>query len=156
VAALKNAQVCAVSHSQAKLERALAWGATAAICASQPDWVDQVREWAGGIGADIVVDSTGSPRGFRMASDIVRPRGTIALKTTCGLPTTGIDFTKLVVDEVKIQASRCGPFPKAIRLLSKHHLPIKSLIAEIYPLDRVTQAIEGAPTMTKVLIQPNA
>ena len=155
VAALRSARVCAVSRSQAKLDRALGWGATEAICANQPGWVEGVREWTGGLGADVVVEATGSTEGFEIASEIVRPRGTIALKTTCGLPAAEIDFTKLVVDEVQIQGSRCGPFSKAIELLSRGELPVKSLVSEIYPLDEVTQAIACAQRTTKVLIQPN-
>ena len=158
VAAMRNAQVCAVSRTQAKLDRALAWGAVEAIntkTAVCHDWIEAVRQWSGGLGADVVVDATGNPDGFRLASEIVRPRGTIALKTTCGLPATGIDVTKLVVDEVQIHTSRCGPFSKAIGLLSRGHLPVESLISEIFPLERVTEAIESARSATKILIAPN-
>ncbi|MCZ6677418.1 MAG: alcohol dehydrogenase catalytic domain-containing protein [Candidatus Poribacteria bacterium] len=155
VAAFRGAQVCAVSRSQSKLDRALAWGVTAAIRAGQPDWIAAVREWTGGLGADIVVEATGSPEGLSLASEVVRPRGTIALKSTCGLPASGIDVTKLVVDEVQIHTSRCGPFAKAIGLLTRQPLPVGSLVSEIYPLDQVSQAIERAKWTTKILIQPN-
>ena len=152
VAALKEARVCAVSRSPDKLKRALAWGAVEAINANQPKWIEAVREWTGGIGADVVVDTTGNPEGLRLATEIVRPRGTIALKTTCGLPATGIDATKLVVDEVRIQTSRCGPFAKAIGLLTRESLPVKSLVSEVFPLEDATLAIEAAKSSTKVLI----
>lgn len=155
VASLKKARVCAVSRSPDKLERASAWGAVGAINANHPKWIEAVREWAGGIGADVVVDATGSPEGLRLATEIVRPHGTIALKTTCGLPATGIDTTKLVVDEVQIQTSRCGPFAKAIGLLTRESLPVKSLVSEIFPLEGATLALEAARSSTKVLIQPN-
>jgi threonine dehydrogenase-like Zn-dependent dehydrogenase len=155
VAALKGAEVCAVSRTQPKLKRALVWGATAAICPSRPDWTEAVREWTGGFGADVVVEATGSPDGLHLASEIVRPRGTIALKTTCGLPAAGIDVTKLVVSEVQVHTSRCGPFSKAIELLARQRVPVQSLVSDIHPLHRVTQAIESAKTATKVLIQPN-
>ena len=59
--------------------------------------IEAVREWTGGIGADVVVDTTGSREGLRLAAEMVRPRGTIALKTTCGLPATGIDATKVLI-----------------------------------------------------------
>ena len=65
-----------------------AWGAVETIDANQPNWIEAAREWTGGIGADVVVDATGNPEGLRLAAEIVRPRGTIALKTTCGLPAT--------------------------------------------------------------------
>ena len=106
----------------------------------------------------IEVDTTGNPEGLRLATEIVRPRGTIALKTTClrlARNATGIDATKLVVDEVRIQTSRCGPFAKAIGLLTRESLPVKSLVSEVFPLEDATLAIEAAKSSTKVLIQPN-
>jgi hypothetical protein len=48
---------------------------------------------------------------------------------------TGLDVTKLVVDEVQIHTSRCWLFPKAIRLMTRQHLPVQSLVLEIYSLD---------------------
>ena len=155
VAALKKARVCAVSRSPNKLKRAFAWGAIEAINANKSKWIEAVRKWTRGIGADVVVDATGSPEGLRLATEIVRPRGTVALKTTCGLPATGIDTTKLVVDEVRIQTSRCGPFAKAIGLLTREKLPVKSLVSEIFPLEDAALAIEAAKSSTKVLVQPN-
>ena len=155
VASLREARVCAVSRSPDKLKRGLTWGAVETINANHPKWIEAVREWTGGIGADVVVDTTGSPEGLRLATEIVRPRGTIALKTTCGLPATGVDATKLVVDEVQIQTSRCGPFAKAIGLLTREKLPVKSLVSEILPLKDATLALEAARSSTKILIQPN-
>ena len=155
VASLREARVCAVSRSPDKLKRGLIWGAVETINANHPKWIEAVREWAGGIGADVVVDTTGNPDGLRLATEIVRPRGTIALKTTCGLPATGVDATKLVVDEVQIQTSRCGPFAKAIGLLTREKLPVKSLVSEIFPLEDATLALEAARSSTKILIQPN-
>ena len=155
VAALKKARVCAVSRSPNKLKRAFAWGAVETINAKQPKWIEAVRKWTRGIGAGVVVDATGNPEGLRLATEIVRPRGTIALKTTCGLPATGIDATKLVVDEVRIQTSRCRPFSKAIGLMTRVGLPVESLVSEIFPLEDATTALEAAKSSTKVLIQPN-
>ena len=155
VASFKKARVCAVSRSPDKLDCAFAWGAVETIDANQPNWIEAAREWTGGIGADVVVDATGNPEGLRLAAEIVRPRGTIALKTTCGLPARGIDVTKLVVDEVQIQTSRCGPFAKAIGLLTRENLPVKSLVSEVFPLEDATLALEAARSSTKILIQPN-
>ena len=104
----------------------------------------------------MVVEATGSPEGLRLATEIVRPRGTIALKTTCGLPATGIDTTKLVVDEVRIQTSRCGPFAKAIGLLTREKLACEILgVRDFSRLRMQTLAIEAAKSSTKVLVQPN-
>jgi alcohol dehydrogenase len=69
-------------------------------------------------GADVVIECTGQPAGFRRARALLRPRGTLVLKSTYhGL--VQADLSRLVVDEIQVVGSRCGPFPPAIRLLSQ-------------------------------------
>src|SRR6185437_6880789 len=68
---------------------------------------------------DFVIDCTGSASGFEAAMQIVRPRGTIVLKSTVaqGKP---LNLAPLVVDEITVIGSRCGPFREAIRALSEN------------------------------------
>ncbi len=153
VASLKGAKTIAVSRSTDKLERSRAYGATTVIDASACDIIREIVAMTDGLGADIVVESTGSPTGINTAIDIVRPRGTIALKSTCGLPASGIDTTKLVVDEIRIQGARCGPFPQAIELLQSGKISVASLIEDIYPLADIDHAIEAACTASKILVK---
>lgn len=103
--------------------------------------------------AHVVVDCTGTAEGFSAALNLVRPRGTIHLKSTyVGLPQA--DLTRIVVDEIRLIGSRCGPFPAALRLLASHSVDVQSLIAARYPLDDVLAAFEHAaqPGMLKVLL----
>jgi threonine dehydrogenase-like Zn-dependent dehydrogenase len=151
VANTLGARVVAMSQSRWKLERAKKFGASEVINSSA-DSVKRIKDITSGIGADIVVESTGTPEGLNLALELVRPCGTVALKTTCGLITGGINSTKAVVDEICIQGSRCGPFDKAIEMLSAGEIPVRSLISHIYPLERVEEAIATASTASKVLI----
>ena len=103
--------------------------------------------------AHVVVDCTGTAEGFSAALNLVRPRGTIHLKSTyAGLPQA--DLTRVVVDEARVIGSRCGPFPAALRLLASHRVDVQSLIAARYPLDDALAAFEHAaqPGMLKVLL----
>jgi alcohol dehydrogenase len=103
--------------------------------------------------AHVVVDCTGTAEGFAAALNLVRPRGTIHLKSTyVGLPQA--DLTRVVVDEIRVIGSRCGPFPSALRLLASHRVDVESLIAARYPLDDALNAFEHAarPGMLKVLL----
>lgn len=103
--------------------------------------------------AHVVVDCTGTAEGFAAALDLVRPRGTVHLKSTyVGLPQA--DLTRVVVDEVRVIGSRCGPFPAALRLLASHRINVQSLIAARYPLNDALTAFEHAarPGMLKVLL----
>jgi threonine dehydrogenase-like Zn-dependent dehydrogenase len=75
------------------------------------------------------------------------------LKSTyLGLPQA--DLTRVVVDEIRLIGSRCGPFPAALRLLASRRVDVHSLIAARYPLDNALTAFEHAarPGTLKVLL----
>lgn len=104
--------------------------------------------------ADVVVDCTGSAEGFETAVSLVRPRGTIHLKSTyTGL--TQANLTQIVVDEIRLVGSRCGPFPAALRLLESGLVDVESLIDARYPLSNALDAFEHAaqPGVLKVLLE---
>lgn len=73
---------------------------------------------------DIVVDATGSKSGLETAIERVKRQGTIVLKSTYA-GTADVDMSKIVVNEISIVGSRCGPFEPALRLLERGiiHLP---------------------------------
>jgi threonine dehydrogenase-like Zn-dependent dehydrogenase len=108
--------------------------------------------------ADVVVEASGSPDGFELALGAVRPRGTIVLKSTYhGRLSTSL--TKVVVDEVTVIGSRCGPFPPALRLLRRPELVDPApLIEARYPLSDGIAALEHAarPGALKVLLIPGS
>lgn len=93
--------------------------------------------------ADVVVDCTGTAEGFAEALDVVRPRGRIVLKSTyASLPQA--DLTRVVIDEVQLIGSRCGPFAAALRLLDAGLIDVASMIDARYPLERVHEAFDHA------------
>ena len=92
---------------------------------------------------DVVVECTGSPEGFRIASQMVRPRGTIVLKSTYA-EHAQLDLATTVVNEVTIVGSRCGPFPDAINALARQDIDVGSMISRQLPLDRGIEAFELA------------
>ncbi len=95
--------------------------------------------------ADIVVDCTGSPTGLPAALELVKPRGTIVLKTTVA-GTQTLALAPIVIDEVTIVGSRCGPFPAALAALRGRQIDVATLIDGIYPLEQIETAIARAGT----------
>jgi threonine dehydrogenase-like Zn-dependent dehydrogenase len=93
--------------------------------------------------ADLVVDCTGSPTGLATALEIVRPRGMVVLKTTVA-GTQTLALAPVVIDEVTIVGSRCGPFPAALLALRQRHIDVASLIEAIYQLDEAETAFRRA------------
>jgi threonine dehydrogenase-like Zn-dependent dehydrogenase len=103
---------------------------------------------------DIAVECTGNPAGFETARQALRPRGILVLKSTYAGELT-FDASALVVDEITLIGSRCGPFKPALELLAKHHIDVKPLIQARYSLNEGLAAFEQAQqrgTM-KVLLQ---
>jgi len=93
--------------------------------------------------SDIVVDCTGSPTGLTTALQLVRPCGTIVLKTTVAADQT-LHMAPFVIDEIKLVGSRCGPFADAIELLSRRAISVAPLLTATYPLEAATAAFEHA------------
>ncbi|MBN1936880.1 MAG: alcohol dehydrogenase catalytic domain-containing protein [Anaerolineae bacterium] len=108
-----------------------------------------------GLQSDIVVDCTGHQDGFTLARHLVRPRGTLVLKSTF-YGDGRINLSSLVVDEISLIGSRCGPFAPALRLLAQGLIDVESLIDSTYPLDDGLAAFERATTrgVLKVLVKP--
>jgi threonine dehydrogenase-like Zn-dependent dehydrogenase len=107
--------------------------------------------------ADIVVDCTGSPTGLKTALQIVTPRGKIILKTTVAGSQT-IELAPVVIDEVTIIGSRCGPFDVALAALRDRQIDVSSLVDGIYPLEEAQAAFERARNepVLKLILQVDA
>ncbi len=104
-------------------------------------------------GADIVVEATGSPEGLMMATQLVRARGTIVLKSTYH-GQVSVNMTELVINEISVIGSRCGPFAPAIRLLAGGMIEVEPLIHARYSLNDGIKAMNQAaqPGTLKVLL----
>ncbi|NUQ46878.1 MAG: alcohol dehydrogenase catalytic domain-containing protein [Phycisphaerae bacterium] len=103
---------------------------------------------------DFVVDCTGSAEGLDIAMSLVRPRGTIVMKTTCA-GSTPVNLAPLVVNEVTLLGSRCGPFADAIAMLARREVDVASMITRRVPLARGVEALRDAddPRQIKVIIE---
>lgn len=119
---------------------------------STPDALDALVRDPG----DIVVEATGSSEGFATALRLVRPLGVLLLKSTFADKLDGFDLSHLVVDEVTIVGSRCGPFSPALAALARGAIDPRPLIHAEYSLDDAVQAVThaGEKGVLKVLIRP--
>jgi threonine dehydrogenase-like Zn-dependent dehydrogenase len=92
---------------------------------------------------DLVVESTGTPQGIDHACKIVRPEGTVVLKTTSAQKTE-FQASEITVNELNIVGSRCGDISQALYFLQKKWLDPLPLIEAIYPLNQYQQAFAKA------------
>jgi threonine dehydrogenase-like Zn-dependent dehydrogenase len=106
--------------------------------------------------ADLVVEVTGSPDGFALSRKAVRPAGTLVLKSTFAGDVT-LNLSSVVVDEITLVGSRCGPFRPALRLLESGLVDLRPMISARFALSDGLAALEKAaePGILKVLIYPD-
>jgi 2-desacetyl-2-hydroxyethyl bacteriochlorophyllide A dehydrogenase len=104
---------------------------------------------------DVVIDASGSPQGFDLARRAVRPRGKIVLKST-HTEVAEVNLSAMVVDEIMLIGSRCGPFEPALRLLEKGQLDPRALIEAQYSLVDGEAAFDHAARQgtLKVVLKP--
>jgi threonine dehydrogenase-like Zn-dependent dehydrogenase len=126
--ALTGCNLLVIGRHRQKLENLEALGIPVGFA-------DQIQEGT----FDRTVECTGNPEGFAIAVRALRPRGTLILKSTYAGQLT-LDASLLVVNEITLIGSRCGPFDKALDLLANHQIDINRLIQAEYPL---SQGLEG-------------
>ena len=110
---------------------------------------EEIKPWRW----DVVVEATGSPSGFALARRAIRPRGILVLKSTYQ-GEMNVNFSSVVVDEINIIGSRCGPFEPALHLMESKQVDPTVLIAAEFKLKDALKAFEHAaePGVLKVLI----
>lgn len=132
VVRLKTPQVCCFGKHAKKLELLQQSGIQVSTRVK-----DESRKF------DIVVEATGKICGLKQSLAIVRPEGQIILKSTLSQQVP-LDMSKIVVDEIRLTGSRCGPFDKAIDLLSGRKIAPENLVRGEYPLERFEEAFRAA------------
>ena len=104
---------------------------------------------------ELVVEATGSPSGLGLALQLLKPRGTVVLKSTF-LGKQSFNPASVVVDEITLLGSRCGRFEPALDLLARKQIQPSRLICDALPLTKAPEAFQLAqsPGALKVLLHP--
>jgi len=106
---------------------------------------------------DIAIECSGNAAGFALAAHGLRPRGTLVMKSTYAGDLT-FNASRLVVDEITLVGSRCGPFAPALAMLAEGRIDPLPLVDATYPLTQALAAFEHAqrPGVLKILVQVSA
>jgi threonine dehydrogenase-like Zn-dependent dehydrogenase len=104
---------------------------------------------------DVVVEASGSESGFATAIEMVKPRGSLLLKSTFHGNATW-QASRVVVDEISIVGSRCGRLAPAVELLASKKVNVDDLISDEYRLIDGVRALEDAAKhgVLKILLRP--
>jgi threonine dehydrogenase-like Zn-dependent dehydrogenase len=138
-----GARVLAVGHHPEKLALLAKRGMETCL---EADWTPSPT--------GIVVEATGTAGGFQAAVAATQPRGTLVLKSTVA-EHPSVDLAPLVIHEIQLVGSRCGPFEPALRALAEGSVEVEPLVHERLPLSRATEGLTRAarPGVLKVLIE---
>ncbi|MCL2221970.1 MAG: alcohol dehydrogenase catalytic domain-containing protein [Oscillospiraceae bacterium] len=141
---VQNFDTTLVGLSQSKLKIASLQGVKTALLQE----IKTERAW------DAVVEATGTVSGFETALALVRPRGVLVLKSTVASGKE-LNLAPIVINEITVLGSRCGPFEPALRLMEKAKIDFIPMISEIYTADRAIEAFEKSREegVLKVLIR---
>lgn len=126
-----NLDVLLVGKHQNKLDIAKKQGVQVKLLSD----LEVKKEW------DFVVEATGSISGFEMALALTKPRGTLVLKSTVAA-SKEFNLAPIVIDEIRVQGSRCGRFAPALRLLASEKIDFNPLISGVYNIDKAMDAFE--------------
>ncbi|MCH8890257.1 MAG: alcohol dehydrogenase catalytic domain-containing protein [Myxococcales bacterium] len=127
-----GAQVLVVGHHEKNLD----------ILTQRDIRTVRERDWNPSL-YSLVVDATGSVGGLQKALAVTRPRGTVVLKSTTATKAR-LDLSTLVVNEIRVVGSRCGPFPPALRALETGSIDVASLISHRTSLANCDEALRRA------------
>lgn len=103
---------------------------------------------------DVVIEATGSPSGLEASLKLVKPRGTVVLKSTHH-GSSLLDTSLIVVNEITVVGSRCGRMRDAIDFLARHQVDVSELVSERLPLEKGLRAFDvaAASNSMKVILQ---
>ena len=149
VLALSGCDLTMVGHNPDKLALAARRGVHTCLADEQA-----YRELEQARSADVVVECSGAAEGLAMALRLVRPRGSVILKSTVADSST-LHLAPIVIDEIRVQGSRCGPFAPALHALDQRLVDVRPLISARYSLNGGLEAFKhaGQKGVLKVLVQ---
>ncbi|KAL7549233.1 hypothetical protein ACHAWF_012504 [Thalassiosira exigua] len=113
---------------------------------------------------DVVIDATGNPNGLALAMSLCRPMGTLVLKSTCAAGVKGFHSAPIVIDELTVVGSRCGPIDVALDMLRKDFvgectddnvppLRMEKYVTRTFPLSQAREALEFASSKSTMKVQ---
>ncbi|MBT8485177.1 MAG: alcohol dehydrogenase catalytic domain-containing protein [Phycisphaerales bacterium] len=146
VMAKLNASVRLIGRSPAKL----------AICEKWQIKHRPVDEIGRRADQDVVVDCSGTADGLALALEMVRPRGTVLIKSLLDASSGGVDLTPLVLNEIRLIGSHRGPIGEAVSLLARGEVDVASLISRRMSLEDgpAVLAASRGDDVVKVLVHP--
>ena len=145
---ITTGEICVVGKHQAKLQRFEREGIPTCLI-ENAEHNELPKKYF-----DVVVDCTGATSGLAMAVEMVRPRGIVVMKTTVAAEHQ-LSLAAIVIDEISVVGSRCGPFADALQAIESDGIALDDLVTHRFGLQQVEEAFRAAadPSSFKVVFQ---
>jgi L-gulonate 5-dehydrogenase len=141
-----------------RLEHARAMGAEEVVCGDAAAVAGTAREWAGGDGVAVLIETTGVPAVVRTAFDITAPAGRLVLVALSHeeVSVPLVDFPIRELDVLGVSCCNASEFADAVDLVRRHEQAVARLITDEFAFDRAPEALayvaDGAPDLMKAVI----
>jgi len=141
--------------SDSRLQLAQRLGATHAINAKQNDAIAAVKDLTVGLGADVVLETAGTPATIQQALAMVRRGGVVVLVGMSSVLEFPIEVMDIIVREYDVRGvfRYCNAYPPALALIASGKVNVKALITHTFPLAQTKEALELADTRKDVAMK---
>jgi alcohol dehydrogenase len=135
--------IIAIDLDEARLKRALDFGATETVNSADSDWKKQVFALTDGAGVDVAIEAVGLPQTFTMATEIVRPGGTVANIGVHGKPVE-LALNELWIKNINISMGlvNTNTLGMLLKLVAEHKLPAEKFVTHEFSFDQMLEAYD--------------
>jgi alcohol dehydrogenase len=136
-------KVIAIDLDDSRLKRASDFGATDTVNSADTDWKQQVLALTDGQGVDVAIEAVGIPNTFTMATEIVRPGGSVANIGVHGKPVE-LALNELWIKNINISMGLVNTDTLAmlLKLVTQKQLPVESFVTHEFSFDQILQAYD--------------
>jgi alcohol dehydrogenase len=136
-------RIIAIDLDDSRLKRASDFGATDTINSGDADWKEQVFALTDGQGVDVAIEAVGVPQTFTMATQIVRPGGSVANIGVHGKPVE-LALNELWIKNIDISMGlvNTNTLSMLLKLVTQKKLPVESFVTHEFSFDQILQAYD--------------
>jgi alcohol dehydrogenase len=147
-------RVIAIDLDENRLAQAKSFGATDSVNSGGGGWMDEVMAMTDGLGVDVAIEAVGIPQTFDMATEIVRPGGTVANVGVHG-KSVELKLQELWIKDIAITTGlvSASTTPMLLKLVAQTKLTPEKFVSHRFTLDTIMEAYDtfGRAAETKAL-----
>jgi alcohol dehydrogenase len=136
-------KIIAIDLDDSRLKRAADFGATDTVNSGDADWKKQLLALTDGQGVDVAIEAVGVPQTFTMATEIVRPGGSVANIGVHGKPVE-LALNELWIKNIDISMGlvNTNTLAMLLKLVTQKQLPVESFVTHEFSFDQILQAYD--------------